>query len=73
MLAGDRPPGGDLVEQRLEQVEVAAVDEGDVNVCPLQGLRGGQPAEPAADDHDLVPLGHGGHLQGKCRVVVVGS
>ena len=31
MLAGDRPPGGDLVEQRLEEVEVTAVEESDAH------------------------------------------
>ena len=41
-----------LVEQRLEQVVVRAVDQRHVDVGAPQPLRGGKPAEAAADDHD---------------------
>src|SRR4051794_25745658 len=44
--------GGDLIEQRLEEVVVAAVDERDVGVRLCQRLRRVQAAEAAADDYD---------------------
>ena len=52
--------GRDLVEQRLEQVEVAAVDERDLDrVLAAQRPGRVQPGEPAADDDDAVrPLRH---------------
>ena len=46
--------GGDLVEQRLEQVVRRARDEGDLDVGPLEFLRAEQPAEAGADDDDAV-------------------
>ena len=39
-----------LVQQRLEEVVVRAVDERDVDVAPPEDLRGGEAAEAAADD-----------------------
>ena len=44
--------GGDLVEQRLEQVMIRAVDDRQADVGPPQRLRRGQAAEAAAEDHD---------------------
>lgn len=44
---------GDLVEQRLEEMMVAPVDERDVDWRPRQCARGGQPAESGAD-HDYL-------------------
>ena len=41
-----------LVEQGLEQVVIAPVDEGDVHGCVGERLRGLQSPEPAADDDD---------------------
>src|SRR5262245_9430542 len=41
---------GDLVEQRLEQVMVRAVDEHDLNGGVLQRFGGGQAGESSADD-----------------------
>jgi hypothetical protein len=52
---GRQDPGGDLVEQRLEEVVVGAVDERDVHEGAVEGARGVQPPEPAADHHDPVP------------------
>ena len=47
-------PGRDLVQQRLEQVVVPAVDHGDVDVRPFEEPGGEQPAEAAADnDHPV--------------------
>ena len=55
MSPGESGPGRDLVEQRLEQVVVAPVDEGDVDPVVLaQLLRRVQAAEAAADDQDAV-------------------
>jgi hypothetical protein len=50
--------GGHLVEQRLEQVEVAAVDQFDVDRFAAERLGGAKPAEAAADDHDAMWLVH---------------
>ena len=44
--------GRHLVSQRLEQVEVASIDEGDVHRKPGEVQRGLDPAKPAADDDD---------------------
>ena len=44
-----------LVEQRLEQVVVRAVDERHVDVGVPKLVRGSQTAEPTADDHDPAP------------------
>ena len=49
-LARRQRAGRDLVGQRLEQVEVAPVDERDLHVCPPQPERGLESAEAAADD-----------------------
>ena len=49
---------GDLVQKRLEQMKVAAIDQGDVDVGATQRLRRGEPAESAADNDDLVAIGH---------------
>ena len=43
-----------LVEQRLEQVEVAPVDERHLHRWVAEFLGGRQAAEAAADDHDAV-------------------
>ena len=53
-LAGRQGAGRDLVAERLEQVEVAAVDERDRHVRLAQPERGLEAAEAAADDHDVV-------------------
>ena len=52
-MSGAESAGGrDLVEQRLEHVVVAAVDDRDLDVVPPQHARRRQPAEAAAQDHD---------------------
>ena len=43
----------DLVEQRLEQVMVALVDEGDANAGDVQPPRRGQPGEPRPENDDV--------------------
>ena len=45
--------GRDLVQQRLEQVMVAAVDQGDAQRRRSQRARRPQAAEAAADDHEV--------------------
>ena len=42
-----------LIQQRLEQVKVAAIDERHADRRPPQGQGGVESAEPAADDHDV--------------------
>jgi hypothetical protein len=51
-LARRQGGGGDLVQQRLEQVVVHAVDEHDPQGVARERARGIQPAEAAADDQD---------------------
>ncbi len=52
--------GGHLIEQGHEQVVVAPVDEGDPDLGLAQGLGGGEPAEPAANDHHMRRVAHRG-------------
>jgi hypothetical protein len=47
--------GRHLVEQRLEEVVVVAVDDRDVNIRAAQGSSGEQTTEAAAHDYDAVP------------------
>ncbi len=55
---GGREAGrGHLIEQRLEEVVVAAVDERHVHLLALELLDGFQPAEAAADDDDARAAG----------------
>jgi hypothetical protein len=49
----------DLIEQRLEQVVVTAVDQRDVDRRAREGTRRGQAAEAAANDHDVRSSLHG--------------
>ena len=53
-LARRQRAGRDLVAERLEQVEVAPVDQRDLHVCAPQPARGLESAEAAADDDDPV-------------------
>ena len=50
-LALGQDPGRALVQQGLEQVVLAPVDEGDLDRGTAQGPGGEQPGESAADDH----------------------
>jgi hypothetical protein len=43
-----------LIQQRLEQMEVAAVDKGKIDGGPMQGLGGVEPAESSAKNYDAV-------------------
>jgi hypothetical protein len=55
-LPGRERTGRDLVGERLEQVEVASIDDREVDRRGGEVLRGLQAAEPAADDDHPVPL-----------------
>lgn len=57
-LSGRKRAGGDLVEKRLEEMEVALVDEDEFGVGAFEGLRGDQAAEAAANDKDAMLAGH---------------
>ena len=48
--------GGDLVEQRLEQMMVLLIDEGDLHGRILQSARGRKPPETGADDDNFREL-----------------
>ena len=54
---GDIPPGdqasGDLIEQRLEQVEVAFIDQGDPDIGLGECLTGMDPCETSPNDHHV--------------------
>lgn len=61
--------GGHLVQQRLEQVMVAAIDQGDAYALAGQGTGGPETGKTAADNdqvgnalatHRLTPVGHRG-------------
>jgi|HubBroStandDraft_4_1064222.scaffolds.fasta_scaffold23502_4 hypothetical protein len=54
-------PGRHLVQERLEQVVIVAVDERDTDVDVAQRPGGGETAEPGADDHDVWMCGGDSH------------
>jgi len=58
-LAGRERAGGYLVEESLEEMEIALIDESDLGVGALQGARGDEAAETAAEDDDAMGVGHG--------------
>ena len=51
-----------LIEQRLEDVMVAAVDDRDAKRGTAQGAGRIEPAKPAADDHDMGKRHEGGFM-----------
>ena len=55
---------GHLVEQRLEEMVVAPVDDGDVGIGAGEAVCSAQAAETGADDDD-VRAGHRGHYTGR--------
>ena len=67
--------GGDLIQQRLEQVVIGAIEERDAHGRVGQSPRGRDTGEPAADDHHMrtrirrVAAGHGerGDIGGQRR------
>ena len=62
-FAGRERAGGYLIHKRLKQVEVAAINENDLDGGALESLDGAQAAEAAAQDDHTVGLGHGGVLR----------
>ena len=63
---------GDLIEQGLEGVVVAAVDEGDVHGQMGQGLGGMETAKAAADDDDARAAGRRWGLWGSGGIAQLG-
>jgi hypothetical protein len=63
-LAGDVALGEDsgrhLVEQRLEEMVIGAVDHRDLDRHALQSAGGEEPSKPTTDNYDPVPVT--GHL-----------
>ena len=45
--------GRHLIQQRLEQVMILPIDEGDVRARVAEGLTEGQPSEPGTQHHDM--------------------
>jgi len=58
-FAGRERAGGDLIEERLEEMEVALINESDLGVGAFEGAGGDEAAETAAEDDDLRLSGHG--------------
>jgi hypothetical protein len=55
-----------LIEQRLEQIVVAPVDDGHIDRNLGQGLRGGQAAKSCPQDHHaMAPVGHRRPIAGR--------
>ena len=56
-ISAGHQAGGHLIEQGLEEVEVALVDQGDAHIGALEGLAGFDAGKAAADNHHvgLVP------------------
>ena len=54
-IGGRQGGGRHLIEQWLEQVVVAPVDDGDLDVGVAELAGAGQTAEAATDDHDVTP------------------
>ncbi len=61
-FGGGEGASGNLIEKRLEEVEVAFVEKGDVDVGALEGLRGDETREATAEDEDAVCGRHGGEF-----------
>ena len=53
-IRGREPASGNLIEKRLEQMEVPSIDEGDANRSVSERLRRVETAETAADDDDVL-------------------
>jgi hypothetical protein len=60
-VAGGQQRRRHLVQQRLEQVVVRAVDQRDLGVRALQAAHHAQPAEPTSDNDNPV-LAHGSRI-----------
>ena len=52
-IATGNPSCGDLIQQRLEQVEVAFIDQSDSHICGCECLAGMDPGKPTTDDDDV--------------------
>src|SRR5206468_9689382 len=52
-IAGRQPGRGDLIQQRLEQMIIATIDDGDTDIAVLQGSRRPQAPEPRSHDDDV--------------------
>ncbi len=57
-LGGGERSGGDLIEQRLEEMEVAAVEQGDLDAGIFEALRGDKASEASTKNQDAVIFGH---------------
>src|SRR6516165_9386133 len=53
-IAWGERAGGHLIKERLEEVEVAPIDQSNLGVGAAQGARGVEAAETAAEDEDAV-------------------
>lgn len=68
LAAGERA-GGNLIEQRLEEVEIATVDDGDIEIGVGETLCEGEAAEAAAEDEDAMSnqcIHRGGSAAQRC-------
>src|SRR5205085_1800922 len=60
-IAGREDGRGHLIEERLKEVVVAAVEDGDGHAGPRELPGRVKPAEAASDDHDMWFTGSSGH------------
>ena len=51
---GRQRRGADLIQQRLKQMVIALIDDGDLDVCPGQSMGCPQTAEARADDDHVM-------------------
>ena len=58
-VAGAQPARGDLVDQRLEEVMVPTVDDGDIHIGVSETVSGLEATEPATDDDHPVTISLG--------------
>src|SRR6185312_6937213 len=56
-VGGGERSGRDLVEQRLKQMMVASIDQGNLNRRAFQPVGRLQPAEAGANDHHAMRMG----------------
>ena len=54
-LAWGKRPGRHLVEERLKQMKIAAIDQGHVHGSAFEFLRGIQAGESTAQNQDAMP------------------
>ena len=71
MLAGERRAGGDLVQKWLKKMEVAPIDQRQIDWSRAEPFGGIEPAKPTPDDDDARALLHAVHRKKNNGKIVV--